>query len=246
MSLSNQDKLRQEVRVVSYDTEEAARLISWSNKQFGIKLLTEAELIQWIDGGVGLLEWADVGEEDGEIQKHIDFPTLISLRMICRLHFETPDFKGVPLKDITTVTPRLRKELGIHWPFASKEMWNPYKTISMISDKIRETRNVKAEWESTYNFLDLQRYGRLDIYTDLEFGVNEIACAWLPAEDIKIDPRFVSGSPCLAGTRIPTWIFPGMVKGGDSIAEIADDYGIATERVENALAWERQLATVGT
>ena len=79
----------------------------------------------------------------------------------------------------------------------------------------------------------------------MEYGKDGVACAWLPAEDIKVDPRFVSGSPCLAGTRIPTWIFPGMVRGGDSIAEIADDYGIATERVEKALAWERQLASVG-
>ena len=230
---------------MSYGTEEAARLISWSNKQAGIQPLTEAELSEWIDDRVGLLEWEDVWEEDGEVQRYIDFPTLISLRMICLLHFESPDSKGVPLDDITEATAWLGEELGVHWPFASKEMWNPYKTISMIGDKIRKTGNRKAEWKVIYNYLNLQRSGRLDIRSDLEFGEDGIACAWLPADDIKIDPRFVTGSPCLAGTRIPTWIFPGMVRGGDSIAEIADDYGIAIERVEKALAWERQLASAG-
>ena len=59
---------------MAYDTWEAARLVSWSNKQAGMGPLTEAELTQWIDDGVGLLEWADVLEEDGEVTKYIDFP----------------------------------------------------------------------------------------------------------------------------------------------------------------------------
>ncbi len=99
---------------MAYDTEDAARLISWANKQAGIKPLTEAELIQWIDDGVGLLEWADTWEEDGEIQRYIDFPTLISLRLICLLQ----SF-GVSLDDIAEAAPRLRQELGVDWPLAS-------------------------------------------------------------------------------------------------------------------------------
>ena len=92
--------------------------------------------------------------------------------------------------------------------------------------------------------ISLERTVRRD-WMELEFDANGVACTWLLAKDVKIDPQFVSGSPCLAGTRIPTWIFPGMVKGGDSIEELADDYGITIERVENALAWERQLASIG-
>ena len=38
---------------MSYDTYEAARLLSWSNKQAGLPPLTEAELTEWIDAGVG-------------------------------------------------------------------------------------------------------------------------------------------------------------------------------------------------
>ena len=227
---------------MAYDTWEAARLISWSNKQTGIGSLSETELIQWINDGIGLLEWADVWEEDGEVQRYIDFPTLISLRLICLLHFESPDSTGMPLEDITEATAWLGEKLGIHWPFASKEMWNPYKPISTIADKVRKTGNLKAEWEATYNFLDLQRRSRLEINSDLEFDEDGIACAWLPAKDIKLDPRFVSGSPCLAGTRIPTGIIMGMVKAGDSISELAEDYEVTEERIRNALKWENHLA----
>ncbi len=230
---------------MAYDTLEAARLVSWSNKQAGIGPLTEAELTQWIDDGVGLLKWAFTYQDNREEIKYVDFPTMISLRLICRLHLEYPESKGMPLKEITAATPRLRRELGVNWPFASKEMWNPFKTTPMVSGKIRGTGNIKAAWIDTYNFLDLYRQGRLDVEIDLEFGEDGIACAWLPVEDIKIDPRFVSGSPCLAGTRIPTGVIVGMAKAGDSIAELAEDYGLPEERISNAVKWENQLADVG-
>ncbi len=227
---------------MAYDTYEAARLISWSNKQAGIGPLSEAKLIEWINAGVGGLDWAFTYKDNREEIWYIDFPSLISLRLICLLHFESPDSKGVPLKDITEATAWLGEELGVHWPFASKEMWNPYKPISMIADKIRKTGDLKAEWEVIYNCLDLQRRGRLDINRDLEFGEDGIACAWLPVEGIKIDPQFVSGSPCLTGTRIPTGIIIGMVRAGDSIEELAEDYEVAEERISNAVKWEKQLA----
>ena len=227
---------------MAYDTYEAARLISWSNKQAGLEPLSEAELIEWINAGVGGLDWAFIHKDNREEIWYIDFPTLISLRLICLLHFESPDSKGVPLKDITQATPRLREELGVHWPFAGKEMWNPYKPISMIADKIRKTRHFKAERKTIYNLFDLQRRGRLDTNIGLEFGVDGMASAWFPANDIKIDPNFVSGSPCLAGTRIPTGIIIGMVKAGDSVEELAEDYEVAEERISNAVKLEKQLA----
>ena len=227
---------------MAYDTWEAARLISWANKQAGIRPLSEAELTQWIDAGVGGLDWALTYKDNREEIWYIDFPTLISLRLICLLHLESPDSKGMPLKDITDATAWLGQELGVHWPFASKEMWNPWKPVSMIADKIRGARNIKAEWLTTYNFLDLYRQGRLDIKSDLEFGEDGIACAWLPAEGIKLDPKLVTGSPCLTGTRIPTGIIIGMVKAGDSIVELAEDYDVSEERIRNAVKWENQLA----
>ena len=119
---------------MAYDTEDAARLISWANKQAGIKPLTEAELIQWIDDGVGLLEWADTWEEDGEIQRYIDFPTLISLRLICLLQ----SF-GVSLDDIGEAAPRLRQELGVDWPLASKSLWDQFSVIETVYRLVLES-----------------------------------------------------------------------------------------------------------
>ena len=228
---------------MSYDTTEAARLISWSNKQAGIAPLTEAELIRWIDDGVGLLEWADIWEEDGEVTKYIDFPTLISLRMICLLHSA-----GVSIEAINRVSHDLRQEFGTEKPFASKIVWSTHhddEPNTVNESKVRDLMGQKEGWKYGYWWfkeIKLQKITKVN----LQYGEDGIASAWMPLEGIRLDPRFVSGSPCLAGTRIPTWVFPGMVGGGDSKEEIADDYDIADEQVEIALDWERQLADAGT
>ena len=133
---------------MAYDTSEAARLISWSNKQAGIPPLTEAELIEWIDDGVALLEWEDVWEEDGKEVKYIDFPTLISLRLICLLHFDMPGSKGIPLQDLTAVALKLRQESHIEWPFTKRRIWNLYDRVSSVSPDTLEGddfKNIKEE-----------------------------------------------------------------------------------------------------
>ena len=229
---------------MSYDTWEAARLVSWSNKQAGIGPLKEAELIRWIDAGVGGLEWEDVWEEDGKIEKYIDFPTLISLRLICLLHFDSPDFpqaysNRVALEDITATMPKLRRELGLKSPFASKSLWNMHDKDTAVS--VGESKGTETEWQRIYRKLcGGRRHWRIE--AGLEYGEDGIACAWFPAEDIKIDPRFVSGSPCLARTRIPTGIIFGMVKAGDTVEELAEDYDVPKGRINNAVKWENQLA----
>ena len=239
---------------MSYDSQEAARLISWSNKQAGIGPLSEAELVQWIDEGVAGLEWEDVWGEDGEVQKYIDFPTLISLRMICLLHFELLDSSppyslGIPLKVITDSTPKLKRDLRIEWPFASKAKWDLHNKLPIASsDKVEAASAVdlKADWDYMYWQLWQERNcGRRRVAPDLEFAANGLACAWLPVKDVVIDARVVSGSPCVVGTRTPTWVFTGMLKGGDRIEELAIGYRLTKEQVWNALDWERQLDAAG-
>ena len=213
---------------MAYDTWEAARLISWSNKQAGIKPLTETELIEWVDNGVGLLEWSDAWEEDGEEVKYIDFPTLVSLRMICLLRSY-----GLSFEELRRAALLSREKLEFNWPFASQSVWT-------LSSGKNQKNVIWLEDDAMDRVLNAMLiHGASE---DLEFDADGVACAWLPAEDIKMDPRFVSGSSCLAGTRIPTGIIIGMVKAGDSIAELAESYDVAEERISNAVMWENQLA----
>ena len=220
---------------MSYDTEEAARLISWSNKQAGIGPLSEVELVQWIDDGVGLLDWADTWEEDGEVQRYIDFSTLISLRLICLLR----SYK-VSFKDIYEAAALSKQKLGLDWPFASRSLWN------LSSEGEKNATLIDSEvMTSIVAAMLVHLTGNTPPWGSLEFDQDGIACAWLPMNDVVMDPRVVSGSPCLAGTRIPTWVFPGMHAGGDSIEALADGYRLTEEQVRNALKWEERLAAIG-
>ena len=209
---------------MAYDTWEAARLVSWSNKQAGMGPLTEAELTQWIDDGVGLLEWADVLEEDGEVTKYIDFPTLISLRLICSLRAVGASFEAI--KNLALL---LRQEWSLGCPFANRFFWD-------IDDE-KYPNSLDDEMKA---LISLERTVRRD-WMKLEFDANGVAYAWFPAKGVVVDARVVSGSPCVKGTRTPTWVFTGMLKGGDNIEDLADGYRLTEEQVLNALDWERQL-----
>ena len=220
---------------MSYDTKEAARLISWSNKQAGIGPLSEGELIEWIDGGVGGLGWEDIWEEDGEVTKYIDFPTLISLRLICLLRSYE-----VSLKDIEEAATLSKQELDLDCPFASRSLWNlsseDGKNATLIDSEVITRITVGMIVYVTGSALP---------WGNLEFDQNGMASAWLPVKNVVIDPRIVSGSPCVVGTRTPTWVFTGMLAGGDKIEELADGYRLTTEQVRNAVDWERQLDSSG-
>jgi uncharacterized protein (DUF433 family) len=55
---------------------------------------------------------------------------------------------------------------------------------------------------------------------------------------IVIDPRLRFGRPTVAGRGIPTDILFERHQAGDSVAELAGDYGLATEEVEEAIRYE--------
>ena len=220
---------------MSYDTQEAARLISWSNKQAGIAPLSEAQLIEWIDGGVGGLEWEDVWDDEGEDTKYIDFPTLISLRMICLLRSQ-----GTSLEEMKEAAVQLKEQLGVDRPFATEHLWSYYNNQSLAYLEIEQV--VRRDWERIYSTFFRDHEVRKRVDANLEYGKDGVAYAWSPVKDVVIDARVVSGSPCILGTRTPTWVFPGMLEGGDSIEILASGYRLSKEQVWNALKWEEQLA----
>jgi uncharacterized protein (DUF433 family) len=59
---------------------------------------------------------------------------------------------------------------------------------------------------------------------------------------VMIDPRVSFGRPVLAGTGIPTAVLLTRKKAGESIKEIAEDYGCETSQVAQAIAWEERPA----
>jgi len=62
-------------------------------------------------------------------------------------------------------------------------------------------------------------------------------------ERIQIDPRVCHGKPVIRGTRVLVSTILGALSGGDSIAEVLEDYpNIREEDVRAALAFAGELS----
>lgn len=59
---------------------------------------------------------------------------------------------------------------------------------------------------------------------------------------IVIDPRVSFGQPVLAGTGIRTSVLAQRFDAGDTIPQLAEDYGRPSEQIEEALRFERKAA----
>lgn len=55
---------------------------------------------------------------------------------------------------------------------------------------------------------------------------------------VAIDPRIAFGNPIIDGTGISTAILAQRYKAGDSIDELADDFGLSRDAVEQAIRYE--------
>ena len=58
------------------------------------------------------------------------------------------------------------------------------------------------------------------------------------ARTVVIDPRIAFGRPVLVGTSVPTAVLADRFKAGDTLSEMAEDYGAQTEAIEEAIRCE--------
>lgn len=59
---------------------------------------------------------------------------------------------------------------------------------------------------------------------------------------VVIDPRMAFGRPVILEVAVPTGIIVDRFRAGDSLAEMAGDYGVAEADIEEALRFEQRLA----
>ncbi len=81
--------------------------------------------------------------------------------------------------------------------------------------------------------------GRLE-----EFEYDDIVLRWHvtgPGSKIVIDPRIAFGKPTVKGAA--TWVLKGRAVSGESIADIADDFGLAEDDVRAAIDFETDGAS---
>jgi uncharacterized protein (DUF433 family) len=59
---------------------------------------------------------------------------------------------------------------------------------------------------------------------------------------ILIDPEIMGGAPCIKGTRIPVHVIAARLQGGETIAELCQDYPyLVPEQIEAAAAYAARV-----
>ena len=60
---------------------------------------------------------------------------------------------------------------------------------------------------------------------------------------VVIDPDVSFGRPVIAGTGLATQFIAERFKSGESISELADDYGCTDAEIEEAIRWEVSIVS---
>ena len=134
----------------------------------------------------------------------------------------------------------LRDGLGVAWPFIAESFWRrkgsafqQFADLIAASKGGAEAVGFLSEWLS-------ENVG------GIKFNEYGMAYAWLPARNIVIDGRIVSGRPCIAWRRIWPAIIRDCLEYGDSLQEAMEDYGLTEEQVLDAVAWEERIDAVAS
>ena len=210
-----------------YDVPEAAKLIQITHPLANGHTLPRTRLQYWINTSVARIRPADFPGH----RNFISFRSLVSMRLISILRAQ-----NVSLEAIRISESWLRSEVGMEWPFISKPLWTYGSDLfTEFQDKL-----VVAS-KHGQQAMGFMRAWLQKIETDLLFDQEDLAYAWLPQEDVRIDPKIQLGKPCLSGTRIPTNTIWNKAEAGDSVDIIAGLYGLSIDHVNHALDWERRL-----
>jgi len=74
---------------------------------------------------------------------------------------------------------------------------------------------------------------------------HDLAVIWHPrgrGTPIVMDPRVAFGAPIAKASGVPTWVFRERIEAGESVPEIAADFGAAPAEIEAALEFEAAAA----
>lgn len=214
-----------------YEITETARYLHATLRVPQPYRVQTRKLIRWIRLG---LSTPDLVEVPGK-QLLIAFEDLVSLRVISFLRAH-----GYSFTKIREAEAYLRFLTGYPRPFATERLWVEALGASDIYAELGRLL-VAASRGGQMAFLDLVHKGLIDIH-GMTFDDRRVASSWSPRPGVLLHPRIQFGRPCIAGTRIPTDSIAGMVRAGDSVGFLATSYGVTEEQVDNALAWESELA----
>jgi len=161
------------------------------------------------------------------------FEDLVSFAIALDLHR-----RGVSDKDLRNGVEALRHITDYSRPLANQ---------TVIGKLATSGRSFLIQHEDEWN--DLGRGGQgtfkavVRVYLrGVDFDQLGAANKWTAAKGVLIDPKIQAGTPCIAGTRIPTSTIRELLE-EETIHEISDDLELSSDQVKAARDFEISLAS---
>lgn len=227
MATAVRERPRLEPYTGIYTPQDAAKYIAVTTPS-DVGLTADGRTIaRWARNGVADAGYRGVSTRD----VFIDFEGLISMRMIVALRAAK-----ISWPVIRRAEQWLKDHTGAEKPFASAALWQGGGGIFSELDArlVTPSRAGQRAFDSLCDYII--PVGNL--HFDDECGPP---LSWEPVEHVRLNPKIQFGSPCIAGTRIPTATLSDYVLAGESQQSVMDDYEITDAQLKAALDWESRL-----
>jgi uncharacterized protein (DUF433 family) len=148
---------------------------------------------------------------------------------------------GVKFDEIRRAREYASKELKSDFPFAQHRFKTDGASLLLKVSDFNKTDNRDHLVHAGNTSGQLVWSTVLPLLKNFDYE-NSVAVRWLVNEQrtkIFIDPRVAFGAPHIEG--IPTWVIAEKYKSGDDLNEIAYDYELNFEQIEDALIFEKLI-----
>lgn len=171
--------------------------------------------------------------------------SLLSFRNLVELHVLVAIRRThmVSLQKVRRAVDFLKQTFGVDRPLADRRLFTDRNDlfVRQLESLVNVSRSGQLEFEELVKaYLSRVEFGEAGEPRRLyPFSSTRIEGA---ARSVVIDPRVQFGRPCLVGTGVPTTAVAERFAAGESIAEIAADYGREISEIEEAVRYERLAA----
>jgi uncharacterized protein (DUF433 family) len=204
--------------VAAYGVSDAARFIG----------VPPATLRSWVSGDPGLIAPADAG------MRRLSFHNLVEAHVLRALRTR----HSVQMKHVRTAIVYAERELGIDRLLLSKEMQTAGGDIFL--ERFGQLVNVSRSGQLAMKELLTAHLERVERDSSaIPIRLYPLVPGEKMDRPVVIDPNVSFGRPTVVGSGIQTAVLVQRFDAGESLRDLAADYGLLEERIKSAVLFEQ-------
>ena len=172
---------------------------------------------------------------------------MLSFVNLCELHLLGVIRRrhGIKLPQIRKAVDFLQQRLDVQRPLATQQFLT--NGVALFVEHAGELLNVSQQGQRALandfaQALDRIRFGDDGRPVRLFPFTREVAAGAEQPRAVMVDPNLSFGRPVVQGANVRTEVIEQRFRAGDTIAEMADDYGVDVPVIEEVLRFERRRA----